>query len=83
MPRRSPLSDAEKTCGKLGKILGGAIDKSLSGWGFALVLFSYGEEGFSTYISSCQRPDMIKAFRELIKRLEADPERRGEFVSTD
>ena len=41
------------------------------GVGFCLILFNFGPDGFSTYISNGQRADMIEALREMITKLEA------------
>lgn len=45
-------------------------DDMPEGWGFALLLFSYGEKGNLFYISSAQRDDIIKVMREWIARNE-------------
>lgn len=41
-----------------------------AGYGFALMIFSYGDGGTMNYISSAKRADMVKALRELCERLE-------------
>ncbi len=41
------------------------------GWGFNLLIFSYGERGSMFYISSAQREDMINAMREFIAKFGA------------
>ena len=38
------------------------------GWGFTLLLFSFGEGGSTFYISNAQRADMIEAMKEFIER---------------
>lgn len=38
------------------------------GWGFNLLLFSYGEGGNLFYISSAEREDTIKVMKEFISR---------------
>jgi hypothetical protein len=38
------------------------------GWGFTLLLFSYGAGGDLFYMSSAQRDDMIKLMREFIAK---------------
>jgi hypothetical protein len=45
-------------------------DRMPKGWGFTLQIFSYGEGGSNFYISSANRDDMIKMFKEFIKREE-------------
>ena len=42
------------------------------GLGFALLVFSFGEGGFSAYISNAQREDMKSQLRELLGRLDAE-----------
>lgn len=38
------------------------------GWGFALLLFTFGEGGSLFYIGNGDREDMIKAMKEFIAR---------------
>lgn len=52
---------------ELGKLIGSAM-KQMPGWGFTLMLFSYGADGSMFYISSAQRQDMIKAMREFVQK---------------
>ncbi len=43
------------------------------GWGFALITFTMNtppEQGRTSYISNCQRPDMVKALRALLAKWE-------------
>lgn len=42
------------------------------GWGFAVLCFSYGENGFMNWASNAHRADMIKALREMADKLEND-----------
>jgi hypothetical protein len=42
------------------------------GWGFTLIISSYGEGGSMFYMSSVEREDMIKTMKELIEKMEAD-----------
>ena len=68
----TPLEHAEMHCRKIGRQLG---DQMPSGWGFALLLFSFNEPTETTYISNCERESMVKALRELCDKLErGDPE---------
>lgn len=39
--------------------------------GFGLFLFSYGEGGFLSWISSCERADVAKSLKKLLERWEA------------
>jgi hypothetical protein len=49
--------------------LGGRIGATLpEGWGFNLLLFTYGAGGSLFYISSAERQDVIAVMREYIKR---------------
>lgn len=45
-------------------------DKMPKGWGFTLLLFSYGEGGSMFYISSANREDMKKALVEMATKLQ-------------
>lgn len=71
---RSPI--VEDLLKELGQGLREVIPK---GWGFTLMIFSYGKtglidegpEGSMFYISSAQRTDMIKAMKEFIAKEEA------------
>ena len=60
---KAPLEVAEKTARDLGRIIQGAMPP---GWGFTLMMFTYGEGGQTTYISTAKREDMIKALHEFI-----------------
>lgn len=44
------------------------------GVGFAMLFFDFGPGGRMSYISDADRPDMIKAIKELIVNLEAEGE---------
>ena len=39
----------------------------LSGWGFTLLIYSFGEGGSIFYISNANRADMLQAMKEFIK----------------
>ena len=67
---RATLEEAERKTGEIGKLIGSQMPK---GYGFALLLFSFGDDGFMNWVSNAQRPDMIKALRETADRLEKDP----------
>lgn len=44
------------------------IDSALPpGWGFALLLFTFGEGGTMTWISNAEREDMLKSLQEFIR----------------
>jgi hypothetical protein len=55
----------EQKLRSIGKYIG---DDLPTDWGFALFLFSYGENGNMFYISSAQRSDIIKTLKEFIAR---------------
>lgn len=38
--------------------------------GFVILLFEFGAPGITNYISNASREDMLKAFRETLKRFE-------------
>lgn len=64
---RHPLESAEVVARDIGRKL---TDAMPPGWGFALVLFTFGEGGFLTYMSNAQRADMVKALRECADKIE-------------
>lgn len=61
----------EKVNREVGKLIGEAIKQSGGGYGFALLMFSFGDEPEMTWISNAQRPDMIKALKEFIDKAES------------
>lgn len=66
------LYDAEQAARRIGRIIGPSLPK---GWGFTLMLYTFGVDGFSTYISNAERPNMILALKEMIEKLEKDGDR--------
>lgn len=49
--------------------MGAAIGLALpEGWGFTLMLFSYGENGELFYISSAERADVLNMLREFLQK---------------
>lgn len=48
-----------------------ALTEMLAPHGFALLVFSFGEDSMLNYISNAQREDMIAVMREFIARQEA------------
>lgn len=69
MTKRRPLESAEVECRRLGRALG---ERMPDGWGFALILFSFGDGGFLTYISNAQRVAMVAALRECADKIEKE-----------
>ena len=51
----------------LGSLIGNNIPP---GYGFTLMIFSYGKSGHLFYISSAQREDIIKVMKEFIEKEE-------------
>lgn len=47
-------------------------DAMPEGYGFNLMIFSYGEGGAMFYLSSAQREDMIKAMKEFIAKYDKE-----------
>ncbi|MBS3927765.1 MAG: hypothetical protein KGZ65_04155 [Sphingomonadales bacterium] len=70
---RATLEEAEVKCRRIGTLIGKDMP---AGWGFTLILTSFGDNGYSTYLSNCQRPDMIKALREMADKLESGAPQR-------
>ena len=60
---------AEKVLNEIGQLLREAMPK---GYGFNLLIFSYGEGGNMFYTSSARREDVIAAMREFIGKFEAN-----------
>ena len=65
--KREPLEKAEITARKIGKVISKSMPK---GWGFVVALFSYGDNGLTTYLSNCEREGIIKAMREIADKIE-------------
>lgn len=59
--------EVEKALKDIGHTL---AEQMPEGYGFSLLIFSYGEGGSMFYMSNAQRPDMIKAMKEFINREE-------------
>jgi len=65
--RRAPLENAEVVASDIGRLI---KDACPPGWGFFLLLASYGQDGFMTYLASMGRADAIKLLRETADKLE-------------
>lgn len=50
---------------EIGRLIGSQLPP---GWGFALLVFTFGGGGTMTYISNAQRADMVKAMQEFIAK---------------
>lgn len=64
---RPKLEEAEAASRRLARIVDSEVP---NGWGFGLLLFSYGDAGHITWISSANREDMARALHELLGRWE-------------
>lgn len=67
MTKRNDLEAVEVEARNIGRVIGKSLPPNI---GFGLVLFSFGEDGFLTYISNAQREDMVKALRECADKIE-------------
>jgi len=56
--------DIKEKLNDLGRLLKRQMPE---GWGFALLMFTYGEQGSMAYLSSAPREDMLKAMQEFMK----------------
>ena len=70
MNKRATLEEAERKMQSIARIVGNMVPQ---GWGFAVLCFSFGEDGFMNWVSNARRHDMIKALRETADKLENDP----------
>ncbi len=68
-PPKPTLTQLEERAREIGQLLGSAMPAS-SGYGFALLLFNFGDKGHLTYVSNAKRADMIEGLKELLMRLE-------------
>lgn len=59
----------EKVLRDIGKML---KDSMPEGVGYTLMVFTFGDGGWMTYLSTAQRKDMIASMRDLIAKLERE-----------
>lgn len=57
--------EVEKIMKDIGKMIGPLMPK---GFGFTLMVYSFGEGGSMFYISNAERDDMLKAMGEFIEK---------------
>lgn len=57
--------EVKKTLNDIAARIGDALPP---GWGFGLLIFSFGENGTMTWISNAERADMILAMQEFIAK---------------
>ena len=73
MPEEMQYEIDNATIEALLKEMGQSLKAKMpEGWGFNLLIFSYGEGGSMFYLSSAQRKDMINAMQEFIAKF-AEP----------
>ncbi len=66
-PDRATLEEAEREIQAVAR----EVKKMCpEGWGFFLVMASFGEDGISTYMSSLGRDGAVKLLREMADKLE-------------
>ena len=68
--KRAALEEAERQMQSIARVVGNMVPQ---GWGFTVLCFSFGENGFMNYVSNANRQDMIKSLREMVEKLENDP----------
>jgi hypothetical protein len=62
MDYRAPVPvEVRFALNKIGRDIGALLP---DGWGFALLVFTFGPGGTMTWISNAQRPDMLQALQE-------------------
>ena len=61
--------EVRETMNRLARTFDSALP---DGYGFALLVFKYGESGFMNYISNSDRADMKKAFKEFLQHMEQE-----------
>lgn len=64
------LADLEQECKAIARLIKRMMPP---GVGFTLLMFTLGEGGWMTYMSSAERATMLKALKEFIEKVEADP----------
>lgn len=64
------LQKLEAIAQAIAQRVGPAFDAA--GAGFALLGFTFGEGGWATWVSNAERPDMIRALREMADSLEEE-----------
>lgn len=71
--KRAPLESAEVRAREIARMLKEAMP---AGWGFVVLLASFGDDGFSTYLSSMERATAIEFLREMATKIEKDAKQR-------
>jgi hypothetical protein len=66
----------EETARRVGALIGSVLDDHAEAnpesprVGFCLMMFTFGEGGWATYLSNAEREDMVEAIRELLGNIE-------------
>lgn len=68
---RDSLFEAEEEARKIARLL---KERMPPGWGFFLCLASFGDDGFTTYLSSVQRECAGSMMLEILEKWKTDPE---------
>ena len=69
--KMSDLRQTEEFLRALGEGVKLLLKEVSPNMGFALLVFEFDKPGLANYLSTGERPDMIKALKETVKRLEA------------
>lgn len=66
--------ELELICKMMGKALHDEISNKSTGkpFGFLLLMFDFGPDGFCAHVSNARREDMIKLLREHLAKLEQE-----------
>ncbi len=70
--REIMLEELEDLAKEVGRLIKDVMPK---GVGFTLMIFTMGEGGWMTYLSSAERTTMIKAMKEFIEKADLDESR--------
>jgi len=65
---KTDFPSVERMASEIGAVIGASLPP---GYGFALLVFSFGGDGFLTHISNADRGDLVKLVREYADKLEA------------
>jgi hypothetical protein len=77
---RALFPETERSAQQLAQLIGHALPP---GYGFALLVFSFGEGGYLTHVSNAQRADLVKTLRECADTMEAGLDAPPGVVAND
>ena len=63
------LEELEELCRSIGSRLGAVCDEHE--FGFALLVFDFEADGWTTYISNAEPEDMVRVLRDTARRIES------------